>query len=80
MLLAGASGTAHPLAHRLTALAPFRLVHESFLARRKEVGFTDAAFMDAPAVTNGSTKARAWEAVREEVGRLKRLVFPRHGM
>ncbi|MBI3780257.1 MAG: acetoin utilization protein AcuC [candidate division NC10 bacterium] len=59
---------------------PPALLPESFLVRHKEVGFTDAAFMDAPAVRNGSTKARAWEAVREEVGRLKRLVFPRHGM
>ncbi len=59
---------------------PPALLPESFLVRHKEVGFTDAAFMDAPAVTNGSTKARAWEEVREEVGRLKRLVFPRHGM
>jgi acetoin utilization protein AcuC len=59
---------------------PPALLPESFLVRHKEVGFTDAAFMDAPAVTNGSTKARAWEAVREEVGRLKRLVFPRHGI
>jgi acetoin utilization protein AcuC len=59
---------------------PPALLPESFLVRHKEVGFTDAAFMDVPAVTTGSTKARAWEAVREEVGRLKRLVFPRHGM
>jgi len=59
---------------------PPAVLPESFLVRHKEVGFTDAAFMDVPAVTTGSTKARAWEAVREEVGRLKRLVFPRHGM
>lgn len=52
----------------------------SFLARHKEIGFGDSGFMDAPAIIDGSTKARAWEVVREEVGCLKRLVFPRHGM
>ena len=29
---------------------------------------------------NGTTKAYAWEEAREEVGLLKRLVFPRHGI
>lgn len=29
---------------------------------------------------NGTTRAYAWEEVREEVGFLKRLVFPRHGI
>src|SRR3990172_6545420 len=31
MLLAGASSPPHPFPHRFAALAPFRLVHESFL-------------------------------------------------
>jgi acetoin utilization protein AcuC len=56
------------------------LLPESFLARHQELGFSGAAFMDPPAIVDGSAKARAWEAVREEVERLKRLVFPRHGM
>lgn len=29
---------------------------------------------------NGTTRAYAWEEVLEEVGLLKRLVFPRHGI
>ena len=59
---------------------PPAMLPESFLARHKGIGFGDAAFMDNPSIIDGSTKARAWEAVRQEVGRLKRLVFPRHGI
>ena len=56
------------------------LLPESFLARHKGIELRDAAFMDAPAITDGMVKARAWDEVREEVGLLKRLVFPRHGI
>lgn len=59
---------------------PPALLPESFLARHKEIEWNDTAFMDAPAITEGMAKARAWEEVRETVGILKRLVFPRHGI
>jgi acetoin utilization protein AcuC len=53
---------------------------EAFLARQKQLGFRDAPFMDGPAIVDGSYRARAWEGVRDEVQRLKRLVFARHGI
>lgn len=53
---------------------------EDFLARQKRFGSWDSAFMDGPAILDGFDKARAWEVVRDEVKRLKRLVFPRHGI
>lgn len=59
---------------------PPALLPESFLARHKEIEWNDTAFMDAPAIIEGVAKARAWEEVRETVGILKRLVFPRHGI
>ncbi len=59
---------------------PPAMLPQSFLARHKEVGFSGPAFLDAPVIIDGSAKARTWEAVREEVERLKQLVFPRHGM
>ena len=59
---------------------PPAVLPESFLARHKGIGFSDPAFMDAPAITEGMVKARAWEEVRETVGRLRRLVFPQHGI
>ncbi len=59
---------------------PPAVLPEAFLARHKGIGFRDAAFMDGPAIVDGSIKARAWEAVWEEVGCLKRMVFPWHGL
>lgn len=53
---------------------------EAFLIRHEGIGFSDASFMDGPAIVDGSTKERTWEAVRTEVDRLKRMVFPRHGL
>ncbi|MBI2902717.1 MAG: acetoin utilization protein AcuC [Candidatus Methylomirabilis oxyfera] len=59
---------------------PPAVLPEAFLARHGGVGFSDLAFMDGPAVIDGPAKGRAWEAVRSDVERLKRAVFPRHGM
>ena len=55
-------------------------IPEAFLTRHKGIGFNDAPFMDGPSIIDGSMKEQAWGAVRTEVERLKRLVFPRHGM
>ena len=55
-------------------------IPEAFLTRHKGIGFSDGAFLDGPAIIDGSTKQQAWESVRAEVERLKREVFPRHGM
>jgi acetoin utilization protein AcuC len=53
---------------------------ESFLAGHKGIEWNDPAFIDAPAIIEGTAKARAWEEVRETVGFLRRSVFPRHGI
>ena len=53
---------------------------ELFLARHRGIGFSDGAFLDGPAIIDGPTKGHAWKAVRSEVERLKRMVFPRHGI
>jgi len=52
----------------------------AFLARHRGIGFKDGSFMDGPFTIDGSMKEQAWGAVRTEVERLKRLVFPRHGL
>jgi acetoin utilization protein AcuC len=53
---------------------------ESFLARHREIGFGDGAFMDQPAVIEGPAKVQAWKAMRSEVECLRRTIFPRHGI
>ncbi|PWB80468.1 MAG: acetoin utilization protein AcuC [Candidatus Methylomirabilota bacterium] len=52
----------------------------SFLARHQEIDWNDTAFIDAPAVIEGTAKADAWEDARQTVDVLRRSVFPRHGI
>lgn len=53
---------------------------QSFLAQHEKFEWNGTAFIDAPAIVEGTAKTRAWEEVRETVGLLRRSVFPRHGI
>ncbi|HWQ68602.1 MAG TPA: acetoin utilization protein AcuC [Patescibacteria group bacterium] len=53
---------------------------QSFLTQHKGIEWNGTAFIDAPAIIEGTAKTRAWEEVRETVELLKRSVFSRHGI
>lgn len=53
---------------------------QSFLDRHKEIEWGDTSFIDAPAIIEGTEKARAWEEARDTVECLRRSAFPRHGI
>ncbi len=53
---------------------------QSFLTRHKGIEWNGTAVIDAPAIIEGTAKARAWEEVRETVKLLRRSVFSRHGI
>ena len=53
---------------------------ESFLSTFRRLGFRPSRLRDDPYVAGESAREQTWRFVREQVYRLRKLVFPYHGL
>jgi acetoin utilization protein AcuC len=53
---------------------------ESFVSTFRALGCRPSKIRDEPFAAEASTREKAWRFVREQVHRVKQLVFPHHGL